>query len=210
MGFYLLVAWLYRTFIVGARTNNLGPFLAQVEFLLVLIVPVLTMRLLSDELRTGSIDLLWVRGVTPVKLILAKFSAAAVFVIGAVSLPVGLAAWFTARLTGPDGLDAGVLTAQVIGVCLIGFVLVALGVAASALSHNPLVTALIAAVVGFFLWFIDAADLSAVWLQRMLGLRLHLAGFNVGELRLNDLWFFFSLVVVFLSAGVLALKFHRS
>jgi ABC-2 type transport system permease protein len=204
--FYLLVGWLFRTFIIAARTADLSSWFDQIEFLLVLVVPVFTMRSTADELRTGSIDLLWVRGLRPAEIVLAKFTSSAVFVLGVLALPVGAAGMVTAGVTD---FDSGTFLAQALGAGCVAVVLVALGTATSSLSGNPLVAAVVASMVGLFLWFFDLANLTGPDLQRLLALRPHLAGFQIGEVRLDDVVFFAALTVSFLAMAVAALRAQR-
>ena len=204
--FYFLVGWLFRTFIVATRTSDLAPFFDQVEFMLVLVVPVFTMRTVADELRTSSIDLLYIRGIRPVEIVTAKFVSSTAFVLAVLALPLGAATTAMATLSK---LDFGTVTAQLAGVALTAALLVALGTATSALSANPLAAAVIASMVGLFAWFLDVADLSALWIQRVLALRLHLTSFAVGEVRLADVVFFISLSAFFLVTAVAALRVHR-
>jgi ABC-2 type transport system permease protein len=182
--FYLILGWLFRSYIIAARTNDLSSWFDQIEFLLVLVVPVFTMRAIADELRTGSIDLLWVRGMRPFEVVVAKFAGSACFVLTVLALPLFAVGVTIASVTR---LDAGTYLAQTVGAACLALLLVALGTATSALSGNPLVAAVIASTIGVLLWFLDLANLPAAWLQRLFALRLHLAGFQVGEVRLDDL-----------------------
>lgn len=204
--FYLLVGWLFRTFIISARTADLSPWFDQIEFLLVLVVPVFTMRSFADELRTGAIDLLWVRGVRPAELVAAKFAGSAAFVLGMLVPPLAAAGFVTAGVTR---LDTGTFVAQALGAGCVALVLVALGTATSTLSGNPLVAAVVASMAGLFLWFLDLASLSSLGLQRALSLRLHLSAFQVGEVRLEDAVFFAGLIAACLSLAVAALRAQR-
>lgn len=204
--FYLIVGWLFRTYIIAARTSDLSSWFDQIEFLLVLVVPVFTMRAVADELRTGSIDLLWVRGVRPVEVVAAKLAGSACFVLAVLALPLATVGMATAGITR---LDAGTFVAQALGAACLSVFLVALGTAASALSGNPLVAAVTASMVGVLLWFLDLANLPAVWLQRLFALRLHLAGFQVGEVRLDDLVSFTVLGAVWVVAATAALRVQR-
>ena len=207
LAFYLITGWLFRTFIVAARTANLTAYFDQLQFLLVMLVPVLTMRSVCDELRTGAIDLLWVRGVRPIEVVIAKFVASVGFVLGVVALHLVAVAVVTARVAP---LDPGVFAAQIAGTAGVVVVLVGLGTAASALSANPLVAAVVASMTGLFLWFFDLANLSSVWLQRLFALRLHLAGFQLGEVRLDDVGFFAGSAVFWLAVAVTVLRSQRA
>lgn len=206
-GFYLLVGFLFRTYMVSARTSDLAPFVEQVQFLLVLVIPVCTMRVLSDDLRTGALELLYVRQIGPLTIVAARFVASLVFGLVAIGVPTVLVFAFGVSVAGSD---PGILAAQITGLLFVLATLVAIGVAASALSPNPLVAALGAEIVGLFLWFLNLADAAPAWAQRTLSLRPHLDGFALGALRLEDAVFFVTLIPACLASATAALRFHRS
>ena len=205
--FYVLVAWLFRTYVATARTASLAPFLEQVSFLLVLVVPVFTMRSLADQLRSGSIDLLYVRGVSPSLVVLAAYLSSVLFALGAVLVPLVLVAFEMNRIASPD---IGVLAAQILGVCMIAAVLVAVGTATSSLTHDYLIAALLAEVMGLFLWFMDLAESTPAWARNIFSLRVHMSSFTAGLLHSEDLLFMVMLVGAFLSSAFAALRLHRA
>ena len=112
-------------------------FLPQLVF-----VPVLTMRLLADERRTGSIELLLTAPVSEVSVVMGKYLAAMTFWI-ALWLPSLLYVWITSRF---GSVDMGTVGASYLGILGIGFYNMAIGLLASALARNQI----IAAVMTFF------------------------------------------------------------
>lgn len=205
-GFYLLVGWLFRDFVLSSRTSDLRGFWDQVEFLLVFVVPVFTMRVVSDELRTGSLDLLYVRGVTHLGLVLAKLGAASLVTLAVICVP---AAGIVGVMAAMANLDAGTVAAQLVGLGAVAVVLAAVGIGASSLTTNQFAAAILSIVAGLFLWFADLAGGSG-WVPRASSLRLHLIGFGVGEVRFGDLVFVAGLLGCCVAVAVASLRAHRA
>lgn len=205
-GFYLLVGWLFRDFVLSSRTSDLRNFWDQIEFLLVFVVPVLTMRVVAEELRTGSLDLLYVRGVTHLGVVVAKLGAASLVTLAVLCVP---AAGIVSVMATMARLDAGTVAAQLAGVGAVAVVLAAVGVGASCLTTNQFAAAMFSIVTGLFLWFADLAGGSG-WIPRAWSLRRHLIGFGVGEVRLGDIIFVVALVGCCVAVAVASLRAHQA
>lgn len=199
--FYVLLGFLFRSYITTARVADLAPFVEQISFLILLVVPVFCMRTVSEELRSGSLNLLWVRGVRSVELVVAKLAAGAIFSLLGVAVPISIATWVMFDVGDPDG---GRVVAQLCGLAVVTCMASAIGVAASSATPNPLVAAVMGQAIGLGLWFVDGVGVVA--LTRNLSVRAHLSGFTTGLLSAVDLTYFVSLTT---AAGVLAVAFVR-
>lgn len=114
--------------------------------LLVFIGPVLTMRLLSEELRSGSIEVLMTAPVTEVQVVLGKYFAALAFYV-ALWLPT---LSYAAILAHYSTVDWGPIAAGYLGILLIGALFLAVGMFASAMTRSQL----LAAIISFALLFL--------------------------------------------------------
>jgi ABC-2 type transport system permease protein len=116
------------------------------------VVPMLTMRMLADEKRSGTIELLMTAPVTDAAVVLAKY-AAALTVYALMWLPT-LAYVFILHafspLTAP--IDLAPVAGAYFGALLVGVLYVAVGIFTSALTSNQLVAAMISFAV-FILFF---------------------------------------------------------
>ena len=121
-------------------------------FVLVFACPALTMRLISEEQRQGTIELLLTAPVRDVELVVGKWLGAflLVFTLVAVTLlfPVTLNA-----ITEP-GIDQGPLIAGYLGVLLVSSAFLAIGVAVSSLFHNQVASFLVTFFVIVIFWWI--------------------------------------------------------
>lgn len=147
--FYLIVS-----FLNNPQTPAMTPlrlfFGGTIFFWLFLlfVVPVITMRLIAEERRSGTIEVLLTSPVTEAQVIVGKFAAAMLFYI-ALWLPTIL---YVVVLKRHSEIDLGPVLSGYVGVLLLGFLFLAVGTLASTLTNNQLIAAIIAfaAMVALF------------------------------------------------------------
>jgi len=122
-----------------------------VRILFLVIAPAITMRLLAEELKSGTIELLTTKPVKDVEIIIGKFLAAWV-VLGAALVPTVLYV-LTMALLG--SIDIGAVFSGYLGLLLMGWVFIALGLLASSLTENQIVAFIIGFIFVFALFMID-------------------------------------------------------
>ncbi len=115
---------------------------------LLFVVPVITMRLIAEERRTGSLEVLLTSPVTEGQIIIGKFLAAWVF-YAVLWLPTGL---YVVILRSYSEIDLGPVLAGYLGVLLVGFLFLGVGTFASTLTSNHLIAAILAFVGLIFLF----------------------------------------------------------
>ena len=144
---------------VGVLSEFFGTFL----WLPMLVVPpLLTMRLLAEERRTGTIEMLLTTPITDTAVVLAKYAATLTFfvvmVLPTLTYPLVLARW------APDSLqmDTGALAAGYMGVVLVGALYLAIGILCSAMAGSQITAAVMAFTLLTVLFFAGfAGDMSA-------------------------------------------------
>jgi ABC-2 type transport system permease protein len=140
-----------QLFLVGHQAD-MRPFFELMPLLFAFIVPLLTMRLIAEERREGTLELLLTLPLTDVELVLGKFLAAVGLM--ATLLVLTLAFPITVSFLGP--LDWGTTIAGYIGALLMAGTYAAIGVMASAFLRSQIGAALIAFAIGFGLYLIGA------------------------------------------------------
>lgn len=143
---------LYVEQLVARRQAVIQPMFPLAAFLLILMVPVLAMRALAEEARTGTLDLLQAIPVPARRIVVGKWLAVwlTTLVVLAPSLVfVGLLAWW-------GDPDAGPITAGFLGLAMLAAALSAVGVAASSFTSSQPVAAMTALFVALLLWFMQA------------------------------------------------------
>lgn len=115
----------------------------------IVFVPLLTMRLLAEESRTGTIEALLTAPVSEVSVVLGKFAAAMVFWI-AMFVPTLMYVWLTSRF---GDVDLGAIGATYLGVGMLGLSWMSLGLLMSAIARTQIAAAMLTfvAVGGHFM-----------------------------------------------------------
>ncbi len=153
--FYLIVS-----FLNNPQTPSMTPlrlfFGGTIFFWLFLlfVVPVITMRLIAEERRSGTIEVLLTSPVSELQVVVGKFLAAMAFYI-ALWLPTIL---YVVILKRHSEIDLGPVAAGYIGVLLLGFLFLAVGTFASTLTDNQLIAAIIAFAVMVLLFSIGLVE----------------------------------------------------
>lgn len=124
-------------------------------FSLLLITPVLTMRLLSEEKRSGSIELLMTAPVTDLEVVLGKFLASWIFFI-LIWVPTLL---YVLILKSYAPVDLGPIFSGYLGTFLVGGLFLSVGLLASAMTSNQIIAAVVSFVILLFLFSVGVLDL---------------------------------------------------
>jgi ABC-2 type transport system permease protein len=205
--FYATLGVLGWSQIVGRGQAVFQPIVPIAGLLLLLVAPILASRTFSDEIRTGTLELLLAIPVPRGKLVAAKYAAILITLI-ALLLPIGL---FVLLLVLYGSPDAGPILTGSIGLVLFGAALAAVGVLASSLTASQPLAAIGALFAVLVLWFAHTGS-NAVAVGGFLGalsLSERLRSFAGGVVDIGDVVFFLSLVVVALAAARVAVESRR-
>ncbi|MEE2827700.1 MAG: Gldg family protein [Myxococcota bacterium] len=197
---YLLVSYgiffFYIADVFASRVADLRVFFGAAPLLLAWIVPVVTMRLVSEERSSGTIELLVTLPLRAWQIVLGKYLAA----VTIISLGTALTFTYPLTLSFFGDLDSGPLIGGYLGLLLLVGAYVAVGLVCSALSSSQVIAALSALVACMFLWVIDkwAAlipdELGA--LLRWSGFEHHFLWFSRGVIDSRDLLFYGSAILL--------------
>ncbi|MBK7555330.1 MAG: Gldg family protein [Flavobacteriales bacterium] len=201
LGFCGFLTWMWpsgNVFVSG--TASLGAFWAAAYWALFIFVPLLTMRALAEERRSGTLDLLLTKAVTDWQIVFGKFLASVVLIT--VALVCTLPYWASIAYLGPA--DHGAIACGYLALLLMSAAYIAIGIWASSLTNNQVVSALIALVVIFFFHFLfgfvveGESGMLALVLQR-LSTDAHFASMSRGVIDSRDLLYFTSIILVALA-----------
>lgn len=196
----------------GGSVPESSPITWLFVFLLIFLAPALTMRLLSDEARMGTLELLLTAPVRDFELVGGKWLGAFLFVMvmaaGTLIFP-----FIMNQYVSPN-IDWIKLISSYIGVILVSAALLALGVGISAIFTNQFAAFFVTLGLYFFLWFM--VNLPANWLQNggdflnYLSISDHFSqSVNEGTINLGDLVYFLSLTAFGLFTGTTAIEIRR-
>jgi ABC-2 type transport system permease protein len=174
--------------------------------LLLLIIPIITMRLFAEERKAGTLELLLTAPVRESHVVLAKYLASMAVVLTMLALTSAYAA-----VLGIFGSpEWGPIYSGYLGLALLASTLVSLGLMFSALTSNQVVAAIVTIGVSFMMWTIDslAAMLPELPERVLISLSLlaRFTPFATGAMYTSDLGFFVSstLLALFLAMRALA------
>ena len=204
--FLLLTGWLFfSTFFVYDQVD-LRRFFNLLPFLFAIVVPMITMRLFSEELNVGSYELLLTMPVAHIDIILGKFFAGAALV-AAILLPTLSYPIFISFL---GEMDWGVVIGSYLGALLLGGAYAAIGLFASSLTRNQIIACIVGmvicailAIVDKMLFFFPQPILSTV---AYLSATIHFENIAKGIVDSRDLVYFLSVIFLGLYATQLVMQ----
>ncbi|MBI2321287.1 MAG: ABC transporter permease subunit [Chloroflexi bacterium] len=207
---FLALTGLLFVQIVGlVRQADLRPLFSNIAIVFVLLGPVLTMRLLAEEARSGAIELLLTAPVRDATIIAGKFLAGLLMLV-AMLVPTLYYPLLLGLFSTPDW---GPVAAGYLGVLLLGSACLALGLFTSSLTENQIVAAVLGIGLLLTLWVVGgAADLfggPAGALVRQLELPAHFFDFPRGVIDSRHVVFFASVTAAGLFLSYLALQSRR-
>ncbi len=203
--FLFLMGYSFTLTLFSTSAATLVHIFFQAAGLLLLLVPIITMRSFAEERKAGTLELLLTAPVREGELVLAKFVASlavVVVMIAATAAYAGVLGWFGAP-------DWGAIYGGYLGLVLLAAALVAIGVMFSALTSNQVVSAILAIGVSFLMWTLDSlAQLLPTGLERVfisLSLLARFTPFATGAMYASDFGFFITLTAFALFVAVRAL-----
>jgi ABC-2 type transport system permease protein len=195
------------------QTPDLSPLTGAFAFLLVLSVPALTMRLLSDEARMGTLELLLTAPLRDFELVAGKWLGAMLFIL--TILGVTLVYPLILNSLVDPGIDQQLMMSSYLGVILIAASFLALGVGISALFTNQVAAFFVTLSAFVFLWWLigfpaSVLQGSASEVFQYLDMKTHFYNaLNIGSIKLADLAYFVSLIALGLFIGTTAVETRR-
>ena len=203
--FLLLMGYTFTTILFVNKVATLSHIFFQMSTLFLLMVPVITMRLVAEERKIGTLELLLTAPVREIEVVLAKFLAS-MTLIGAM-LAGSLAYAETLAVYGSP--DWGPIYSGYLGLVLFAGALVAVGLLISSLTSNQVVAAVVSLGLFCLSWMIDSLGYLLPdpfdTLSVNLSLLAHLSPFALGSVFLSDVGFFLTVILVGLFLSVRAL-----
>jgi ABC-2 type transport system permease protein len=203
--YLLLVGYTFTASLFMSRMATLVHIFFQASVLLLLMIPIITMRQFAEERKAGTLELLLTAPIREFSIVLAKFGASMAVVLVMVALTMSYAV-----VLGVYGNpDFGPIYTGYLGLILLGGALTALGLMVSALTANQIVAAVVSLGLFSLLWMLDsiAALLPDPFGSLLLGLSLlaHFTPLATGAMYTSDFGFFLSLTLLGLFLSVRAL-----
>jgi ABC-2 type transport system permease protein len=186
------------------------PYFSNLAVILMFFLPLVSMRLFAEEMRSGTMELLFSYPVRDGEAVVGKFLAAMILVAIALS-GILLQGVFIAPAARPD---AGAVACGLAGLLLMGSAFLAIGLFASCCTSSQVVAAALVfgALVTFFVieWAAPLAGPGVGAVLARLSLMQHFGDFAKGVVDLEDVAFFLAVIVFFLAAAARVVALRRT
>lgn len=197
--FLLITGWFFATPLFVVNEASMRNMMGVVPLIFVFFIPAITMRLLSEEQKVGTIELILTMPIRESELILGKFFASLALLF--VALVFTWAYVLTISLLGnPDG---GPIFTGYIGLLLMGGAYLSIGVFASSLTENQIVAFIISLLIIFIFFMLDKVLIFApAWsagILEYLSVNYHYNNILRGVIDTRDIIYYLSLTIIWLT-----------
>jgi ABC-2 type transport system permease protein len=202
-----LIMWIFP----GAENNVIESGYANIDSLFVIapwvflfLIPAVTMKMFAEEQKSGTIEILLTQPMSDLQIVFAKYAAAVILVIISI-VPTIIYYISVYMLANPSGnIDSAGIVGSYIGLLFLCSGFAAIGVFASSISNNQIVSFILAVILSFFFYsgfeflssIIPVTAASNVLAQ--LGISSHYASLSRGVIDTRDVVYFLSLSLFFI------------
>jgi ABC-2 type transport system permease protein len=216
IGAYFGLTFLYysqNAFQNPGMVPDFGPVSVVFTFLLWVTAPILTMRLIADEARIGTLELLLTAPVRDHELVIGKWLGSMLYILSVLAVTVVYPIVISRFVT--PGIDWNVVLTSYLGMVLLAGVFLSLGTAISAMFTNPIAAVFTSVILFFFLWFLIGIPANLISgdsarIFEYINLQTHFYGaLDSGIINLSDLVYYLSLIALGLFTGSAAVEMRR-
>ncbi len=199
-----LVLFVFRNNIFEYGYATLDSYFSLGPWVLMFLIPAITMRSFSDEYRSGSFEILRTRPLTSWQIVLGKFLGS--LIVAIIALLPTIVYFFTVnQLAATTGIDAGAAAGSYLGLFFLAAVFTSIGICISSFSNNAVAAFIISLLSCALLYFgFNAISQLSVFAGgadfyiEMLGIDFHYRSISRGVLDTRDLMYFISIATLFL------------
>lgn len=207
IGLFLLLNGLFLWFFRGEFNildygfAELTSFFLLAPWVLLFLIPAVTMRSFSDEKKQGTLELLLTKPISKINIVLGKYFGAFVLILLAL-VPTLLYVYSINQLGNPSGnLDLGTIFGSYLGLLFLVGTYTSVGVFTSSLTDNQIVSFIIAVLICIFLYIglEGIADVTSVSALEYFGINSHYKSISRGVIDTRDIIYFLSVITFFIA-----------
>lgn len=200
--------------ILNSGFADLSPFFNLAPWILIFLIPAVTMRSFSDEKKQGTLELLLTKPLSIWEIVNGKFLGSVLLIVIAI-IPTFIYVWVIYGLGIPEGnIDMGSTIGSYFGLLFLISAYSAIGIFTSTLSENQIVAFIIAVFLCFFFYFgFESVSTLLPSFQGIIspfGMQNHFKSMGRGVIDTRDVIYFLSITILFLSFTVFNLKSIKS
>lgn len=191
---------------------DLTSFFALAPWVLLFLIPAVTMRSFSEERRQGTLELLLTRPISKFQIVIGKYLGALILIILAI-IPTLLYAYTVYKLGNPIGnLDIGSTIGSYLGLLFLAGAYTAIGLFASSISKNQIVSFIIAVFICllFYIGLDSISDYFSSNLIETLGMHTHFKSISRGVIDTRDLLYFITITFIFIQLTILGIRSEKN
>lgn len=204
-----ITGWFFATNFFVVAQADLRVLLGIVPFIFIFITPAITMRLISEERKSGTMELLVTMPINDWAIVIGKYLAA-VALLAAMVFPTMVYA-ITVSMLG--NMDWGPVIGGYIGLVLMGAAYLAIGTFGSSLTESQVVAFILSWIMVFFFFMLDKAlFLMPSWLisiAEYLAIEYHFQNIARGVIDTRDVVYYLSIITLFLFLASRSLAARR-
>jgi ABC-2 type transport system permease protein len=200
--------------ILNSGFADLSPFFTIAPWILIFLIPAVTMRSFSDEKKQGTLELLLTKPLSIWQIVNGKFLGAMLLIVIAI-IPTFIYVYVISSLGMPEGnIDMGSTIGSYFGLLFLIAAYCSIGIFTSTLSENQIVAFILSVFLCFVFYF--AFDGLATYLPTAenfissIGMDNHFKSMSRGVIDTRDVLYFISLTILFLSLTVFKLKSSKA
>lgn len=195
LGFSGFFTWLYGGDVFFVNQATLQSFFGIAYWTLFFFIPALTMKLIAEEKKTGTIELLLTKPITDWHVVTGKFFATLLLIT--ITLALTIPYYITVSKIGP--IDHGAVLSGYLGLILMSATYISIGIFASSITNNQIISFLLALLIGIFFHIIFGV-LSGNFtgflgeIFNYLSLSTHFESISRGVIDSKDIIYFLSII----------------
>ena len=199
-----LVLFVFENNIFDFGYATLDRFFQLAPWILLLLIPAITMRSFSDEFKGGTYEILQTRPLTRWQIIAGKYAGSLVVVLIAL-LPTVVYIFSIQQLSSSEGIDWGATIGSYIGLVLLASVFTAIGVCTSSFTANAVIAFILSLIACALIYYgfgaiskLPGLNSGADYYVEMAGIDFHYRSISRGVVDTRDIIYFLSIIALFL------------
>jgi ABC-2 type transport system permease protein len=199
-----LVLFVFENNILDFGYATLDRFFQLAPWILLLLIPAITMRSLADEFKAGTYEILQTRPLSRWQIIAGKYMGSLIVVIIAL-LPTIVYFFSIQQLSANEGIDTGAAIGSYIGLVFLAAVFTAIGICTSSFTNNSVVAFIVSLIACALLYYgfnaishLPGLEGNADYYVEMLGIDFHYHSISRGVIDSRDVLYFLSVIFLLL------------
>lgn len=211
LGGYLAVTLFMFFWVETFLARNIAdvrPLFEWMPVLLAFLCPALTMKMWSEEKRTGTLEFLMTKPAGTLRLVMAKFIAA----LGLIAIALSLTIFIPCTVSWLGNLDWGPVGGGYVATFFLAAAYLAIGLMVSANSENQIVSLIVSTIFCLSLYLVGTDAVTSFFahdvaeVMRLFATGARFKSISKGVLDVRDLYYYLSIIVIALSANVYSLE----